>query len=80
VSDPAIFTRFIDNPIRRRFVQRPEEVADRVGLRPGMGVAEIGPRKGSYTIAMAEKVAPASTSTRAWQRTRDASSSPRRTA
>lgn len=55
---PAFFTQLIDNPIRRRFVQRPEVVADRVGLRPGMVVVEIGPGKGSYTLAMAERVAP----------------------
>jgi hypothetical protein len=39
VSDPAILTRFIDDPIRRRFVQRPEVVSDRVRLGPGMVVA-----------------------------------------
>jgi SAM-dependent methyltransferase len=58
VPAPEFFTRVIDNPIRRRFVQRPEVVADRVGLRPGMVVVEIGPGKGSYTVAMAERVAP----------------------
>ena len=55
---PAFIAQLIHNPIRRRFVQRPEMVADRVGLRPGMVVVEIGPGKGSYTIAMAERVAP----------------------
>lgn len=38
VPGPAFFTRVIDNPIRRRFIQRPEVVADRVRLRPGMVV------------------------------------------
>lgn len=57
VPGPAFFTRVIDNPIRRRFF-RPEVVADRVRLRPVMVVVEIGPGKGSYTIAMAERVAP----------------------
>jgi hypothetical protein len=58
VPAPALATRLIDNPIRRRFFQRPEVVAERVRLEPGMVVVEIGPGKGSYTLAMAERVAP----------------------
>jgi ubiquinone/menaquinone biosynthesis C-methylase UbiE len=58
VPAPALATMLIDNPIRRRFFQRPEVVAERVRLEPGMVVVEIGPGKGSYTLAMAERVAP----------------------
>lgn len=55
---PAFATQLIDNPIRRRFIQRPEVVAERMGLKPGMVVVEIGPGKGSYTKAVAEKILP----------------------
>ncbi len=55
---PAYLTRFIDNPWRRRFVQKPSTVADQLYLRPGMIVVEIGPGKGSYTIEFAKRVLP----------------------
>ncbi len=55
---PAFITRIIDNPIRRRFVQNPEIIASRMMLNPGMTVLEIGPGKGSYTKAVAEKILP----------------------
>ncbi len=55
---PAVLTRVIDNPWRRRFVQKPRVVADRLELEPGMIIVEIGPGKGSYTKAFAERVLP----------------------
>lgn len=55
---PAVLTRVIDNPWRRRVVQKPSVVADRLELEPGMIVVEIGPGKGSYTKAFAERVLP----------------------
>ena len=55
---PAIFTQLIDNPIRRRLIQPPELVADRMMLKPNMTVVEVGPGKGSYTIAIAERIRP----------------------
>ena len=55
---PALATRLIDNPIRRRLLQKPELIAERMQLKPGMTVVEIGPGKGSYTKAVAEKVQP----------------------
>lgn len=55
---PAIATRLIDNPFRRRLIQKPELIAERMHLKPGMTVVEIGPGKGSYTKAVAEKVQP----------------------
>jgi len=58
VSTPAFATQLIDNPWRRRFVQRPELVAERMRLEPGMTVVEIGPGKGSYTLAVAYRVGP----------------------
>lgn len=51
-------TRLIDNPIRRKFIQKPETVADRMKLESGMTVLEIGPGKGSYTKALAKKILP----------------------
>ena len=58
VSTPAFATQLIDNPWRRRFIQRPELVAERLRLELGMTVLEVGPGKGSYTLAVAEKVLP----------------------
>jgi ubiquinone/menaquinone biosynthesis C-methylase UbiE len=55
---PAFMTRLIDNPIRRKLIQKPETVAKRMKLEPGMTVIEIGPGKGNYTKAIAKKVLP----------------------
>jgi len=55
---PAFLTRLIDNPIRRKFIQNPEIIADRMQLEAGMTVVEIGPGKGSYTKAVARQVLP----------------------
>ncbi len=55
---PGFFTQFIDNPYRRRFIQRPDVLAERMQLKPGMIVVEIGPGKGNYTKAVAERVLP----------------------
>lgn len=55
---PSFFTRLIDNPLRRKFIQNPDEIAERMQLKPGMIVVEIGPGKGSYTKAMAERILP----------------------
>lgn len=55
---PSIATQLIDNSFRRRFIQKPGEIAERMGLEPGMTVVKIGPGKGSYTKAVAERVSP----------------------
>lgn len=55
---PALFTRLIDNPIRRKFIQKPETIAERLNLYSGMKVIEIGPGKGSYTKVIAKKLLP----------------------
>jgi len=55
---PAFATRLIDNSWRRKFIQKPELIAERMHLKPGMNVLEIGPGKGSYTKVIAEKVLP----------------------
>ena len=55
---PHFFANFIDNPIRRRYWQNPEEIAERTGAKPGDFVVEIGPGKGSYTKAVAKKILP----------------------
>lgn len=51
-------TRLIDNPIRRKFIQKPETVVERMRLKPGMIIIEIGPGKGSYTKALAKNILP----------------------
>lgn len=55
---PAFMTRLIDNPIRRKLIQKPETVAKRMKLEPGMIVIEIGPGKGNYTKALAKNILP----------------------
>jgi len=55
---PAFATQLIDNPYRRRFVQKPSVVANRMHLLPGMVVVELGPGKGNYTKAIAERILP----------------------
>lgn len=55
---PAFATQLIDNPVRRRLIQRPNVLAERLQLKPGMIVVEIGPGKGNYTKAFAERILP----------------------
>jgi len=55
---PAFATRLIDNSFRRKFIQRPERIAERMHLKPGMIVVEIGPGKGNYTKAVAKRILP----------------------
>jgi SAM-dependent methyltransferase len=55
---PGFLTQVIDNPLRRRLFQTPSVLASRMHLEPGMIVVEIGPGKGSYTIAIAQAVLP----------------------
>lgn len=54
---PAFATRLIDNPFRRK-IQNPKKIAERMHLKPGMQVLEVGPGKGSYTKAVAKKILP----------------------
>ncbi len=51
-------TKLIDNPLRRKFLQNPDIIAERMQLKPGMIVVEIGPGKGSYTKAVAKRILP----------------------
>jgi SAM-dependent methyltransferase len=55
---PSVMTRFIDNPVRRKYSQNPEVIAERMQLAPGMVVVEIGPGNGSYTKAVAQRILP----------------------
>ena len=55
---PALFTRLIDNPIRRKIIQKPKVIAERMQLKPGLTVVEIGSGKGNYTKVIAEKILP----------------------
>ena len=55
---PAFAVRFIDNPIRRRFIQKPDLIAERMKLEQGMQILEIGPGRGTYTKAVAKQILP----------------------
>ena len=55
---PGFMTRLIDNPIRRKLIQKPKKVALRMQLKPGMIIVEIGPGKGNYTKAIAKEILP----------------------
>ena len=55
---PSFATQLIDNPFRRRLLQKPQVIAQRMHLSPGMIVVEIGPGKGNYTKAVANKILP----------------------
>jgi ubiquinone/menaquinone biosynthesis C-methylase UbiE len=47
---PASLSWLIDNPLRRRSV---DPVLDRVGIRPGERVLELGPGPGTFTVGAA---------------------------
>jgi ubiquinone/menaquinone biosynthesis C-methylase UbiE len=50
---PAAFSWLVDMPVRRRYM-RP--VLDRVGIRPGERVLELGPGPGMFTVEAARRV------------------------
>jgi ubiquinone/menaquinone biosynthesis C-methylase UbiE len=52
---PASLSWIVDLPIRRRYM-RP--VLDRVGLRPGETVLELGPGPGAFTVDAAQRLGP----------------------
>ncbi len=55
---PHFMTEVIDNPVRRKYIQKPDQIAQRMGAAPGNIVVEVGPGKGSYTKAVARKIEP----------------------
>jgi len=48
----------IDNRFRRRFIQNPDKIAERMGAKPGDMVVELGPGKGFYSIGVAKRIEP----------------------
>jgi ubiquinone/menaquinone biosynthesis C-methylase UbiE len=54
---PYFMVYLIDNPLRR-WVQPLDKAPERLGLKPGMKVLEIGPGSGTYTLAAAKAVGP----------------------
>jgi len=55
---PYALAWLLDNPIRRRYVGR---VLDRVDIRPGERVLELGPGPGAFTIEAARRTEPGGT-------------------
>ena len=53
VPCPASLACLVNNPIRRRYM-RP--ILDRVGIRPGERVLELGPGPGAFTVEAAQRV------------------------
>jgi ubiquinone/menaquinone biosynthesis C-methylase UbiE len=49
---PAALSWLVDNPLRRRYM-RP--VLDRIGIRPGERVLELGPGPGAFTVPAARR-------------------------
>jgi ubiquinone/menaquinone biosynthesis C-methylase UbiE len=54
---PHFMIHLIDNPFRR-VVQPLHKAPERLGVKPGMTVLEIGPGSGTYTLAVADAVGP----------------------
>ncbi len=52
---PAALAWLVNNPIRRRYMH---PVLDRVGIRPGERVLELGPGQGAFTVDAARRLAP----------------------
>ena len=52
---PASLAWLLDNPVRRR-TMRP--LLDRIGIRPGERVLELGPGPGAFTVDAARRVGP----------------------
>jgi ubiquinone/menaquinone biosynthesis C-methylase UbiE len=52
---PAALSWLVDNPLRRRYM-RP--VLDRIGIRPGERVLELGPGPGAFTVDAALRAGP----------------------
>jgi ubiquinone/menaquinone biosynthesis C-methylase UbiE len=52
---PASFSWIVNNPIRRWYMH---PVLDRVGIRPGEKVLELGPGPGAFTIEAARRTEP----------------------
>ncbi|RPJ01868.1 MAG: methyltransferase domain-containing protein [Chloroflexi bacterium] len=49
---PAALSWLVDNPVRRRYM-RP--IWDRIGIRPGECVLELGPGPGAFTVSAAQR-------------------------
>jgi ubiquinone/menaquinone biosynthesis C-methylase UbiE len=52
---PAALAALVDNPVRRRYMR---EIVDRVGIRRGETVLELGPGPGAFTVDAAQRVGP----------------------
>jgi ubiquinone/menaquinone biosynthesis C-methylase UbiE len=52
---PASVAWLVDNPIRRRYLR---DVVDRVGVRSGERVLEVGPGPGTFTVEAARRTRP----------------------
>lgn len=52
---PYALSRLVDNPIRHHAVPR---LLDRVGIRPGERVLELGPGPGAFTVEAARRAGP----------------------
>jgi ubiquinone/menaquinone biosynthesis C-methylase UbiE len=55
---PAPLTILIDHPIRRKYWQKPEKLAERMQLESGQILLEIGPGRGNYTEYFSKVINP----------------------
>ena len=52
---PASLSWLVNNPIRRRYMSH---VLERIGIRPGERVLELGPGPGAFTVGAARRAGP----------------------
>jgi SAM-dependent methyltransferase len=52
---PASLAWLVNNPVRRRYMHL---VLDRIGIRPGERVLELGPGPGAFTVDAAHRIGP----------------------
>jgi len=55
---PFALARLVDNPLRRRYTA---QLLDRVGIRPGERVLELGPGPAAFSVQAARRVEPGGT-------------------
>ena len=56
-QDPKAYIAMLEDPARDAY-QKPDEVLEALGLRPGESIADVGSGSGYFTLRLAERVGP----------------------